>query len=153
MRLFPAWLLMAAVVLVASAGHAQTGGQTPAKRQAKAQIPKIECATATAPPEMVHCAEIRLKKADSDLAAALAKARAQIAKAKGAAPYDAPAWTAVLDDAHKTWLTYREADCKGLVPYEWQGGTGSSLAVFECMAQMTETRAYELSERYADGRW
>ena len=107
---------------------------------------------ATATPELNHCAEIRLKKADSELAAALVKVRTQIGKRAGAAPHDKPSWTVALDAADKTWKSYREADCKGLVPHEWQGGTGTTLAVLECMAQMTEQRAFEFSERYAEGR-
>ena len=80
------------------------------------------------------------------------RSRAQIAKRAGAAPHDRPSWTIALDAADKTWKSFREADCKGLVPHEWQGGTGTTLAVLECMAQMTEQRAFELTERYAEGR-
>lgn len=115
-------------------------------------VPKIDCANASATPELNHCAEIRLKKADSDLAAALEKARAQVGKRAGSDAGQRGKWTAGLDDAQKAWAAYREADCKGVVPYEWQGGTGATLAVLECMAQMTEARAYELTERYAEGR-
>lgn len=139
-------LLAVTLFATASASHGQSN------TKAKSQVPKIDCAAASATPELNHCAEIRLKKADSELAAALEKVRTQIAKRAGAAPLDAVSWTAGLDAAHKAWDAYRQTDCKGLVPYEWQGGTGTTLAVLECMAQMTEQRAFELSERYADGR-
>lgn len=141
--------LLAALLLL-GASTAQAAAQAQAK--AKTAVPKIDCAEATATPELNHCAEIRLKKADSELAGALAKAKAQIAKRAGSAPYDGPSWTAGLEAAQKAWSAYREADCKGLVPAEWQGGTGATLAVLECMAQMTEARAFEVTERYAEGR-
>jgi uncharacterized protein YecT (DUF1311 family) len=147
---FPRLALLVALVLAASAAVAQT--PAPGTIKSKTAVPKIDCTVATAPPELSHCAEIRLKKADSDLAAALDKARAQIAKRAAAAPHDQASWTKGLDDAHKAWTLYRVADCKGLVPNEWQGGTGAALAVLECMAQMTEQRSFELTERYAEGR-
>ena len=115
-------------------------------------VPKIDCANASATPELNHCAEIRLKKADSDLAAAVEKARGQVAKRAGSDAGERGKWTAGLDDAQKAWAAFREADCKGLVPYEWKGGTGTTLAVLEGMAQMTEALAFELTERYAEGR-
>ena len=115
-------------------------------------VPRIDCANASATPELNHCAEIRLKKADSDLSAAVEKARAQVGKRAGSDAGERGKWIAGLEDAQKAWAAYREADCKGVVPYEWQGGTGATLAVLECMAQMTEARAFELTERYAEGR-
>ena len=146
MRSSPAMLIAGCLMLAATQAPAQE------KAKGKAQVPRIECAEATATPELNHCAEIRLKKANSDLAAALEKVRVQLAKRAGAAPLDKASWTAGLDAAHTAWTAYREADCKGLVPYEWQGGTGTTLAVLECMAQMTEQRAFDLGERYAEGR-
>ena len=150
MRFLPALLFVLPILAATSASHGQSTG--PARANAKSQVPRIDCAMATATPELNHCAEIRLKKADSELAAALEKARAQITKRAGAKPYDPASWSTELNAAQKAWSTYREADCKGLVPHEWQGGTGTALAVLECMAQMTEARAFELTERYAEGR-
>jgi uncharacterized protein YecT (DUF1311 family) len=143
-------LLLLALAFGLSAAHAQTA--PPPNAKSKSAVPKIDCAVATATPELNHCAEIRLKKADSELAAALETVRNQIVKRAAAPPLDRTAWTAGLGDADKAWRAYREADCKGLVPYEWQGGTGTTLAVLECMAQMTEQRAFELTERYAERR-
>lgn len=150
MRLHHLSLLIIFLALGPSAGL----GQNPATATGttKTAVPKIDCAMATAAPELNHCAEIRLKKADSELAGALEKVRSQIVKRAGAAPHDRQTWITGLDAADKAWKIYREADCKGLVPFEWQGGTGSALAVLECMAQLTEQRAFELTERYADGR-
>ncbi len=152
MRLLPliTFLSIMATTLVGAPSHAQS--PKPAAGANKTAVPKIDCAMATATPELNHCAEIRLMKAEIDLAAALERVRMQIAKRAGAAPYDKQAWATALDAADKTWKIYRDADCKGLVPHEWQGGTGSTLAVLECIAQMTEQRAFELSERYAEGR-
>jgi uncharacterized protein YecT (DUF1311 family) len=152
MRLFPLMpcLLVVSATIAIAPVHGQSSKSTTGP--AKTAVPKIDCAMATATAELNHCAEIRLKKADSELSSALEKVRMQIAKRAGAAPYDKPTWTAAIDDADKTWKSYREADCKGLVPHEWQGGTGTALAVLECMAQMTEQRAFELTERYAERR-
>ena len=150
MRLHHLSLLTIFLAMGPTAGLGQS--PTATTGTTKTAVPKIDCAMATAAPELNHCAEIRLKKADSELAAALEKIRIQIVKRAGAAPHDHQAWITGLDAADKAWKIYREADCKGLVPYEWQGGTGATLGVLECMAQMTEQRAFELTERYADGR-
>jgi uncharacterized protein YecT (DUF1311 family) len=151
MRLTRALTIAVPLLLAASPGFGQ-GSDKSGSAKSKVQVPRIDCASASATPELNHCAEIRLKKADSELAAALEKVRVQAAKRAGAKPHDLASWMAGLDAAHKSWSAYREADCKGLVPYEWQGGTGTTLAVLECMAQMTEQRAFELTERYAEGR-
>ena len=145
-------LLAVAVLALVHVVSAQAPGLAQGKAKTKAAVPKIDCAEAVATPELSHCAEIRLRKAESELGVALAKARARIAKSKGAAPYDPANWTMEIEATQKAWAGFREADCKGLVPYEWQGGTGATLAVLECLAQMTEVRAFELSERYRDGR-
>ena len=150
MRFSPTLLLSTLLAIALSIVGAPS--QYVAADTSKTAVPRIDCAMATATPELNHCAEIRLKKADSELAAALERVRAQIGKRAGPPPYDKPTWTAAIVDADKTWKAYREADCKGLVPHEWQGGTGTALAVLECMAQMTEQRAFELTERYADRR-
>ena len=143
--------VVTAVVLALLHGAAAPAALAQGKQKGKA-VPKIDCAEATATPELNHCAEIRLKKADSELGAALGRARAKIAKTDSDKPYDPASWTAEVEAAQKAWAAFREADCKGLVPNEWQGGTGATLAVLECMAQMTEQRAFELTERYREGR-
>lgn len=140
--------LMLVLLTVASASVAAAQSKGPTNGTAKTAVPRIECASATAAPELNHCAGIRLKKADSELAAAVEKARAQIAKRANGEK--AGTWRLDLDAAQAAWITWREADCKGLVPHEWDGGTGTTLAVLECMAQMTEQRAYDLGERYAE---
>jgi uncharacterized protein YecT (DUF1311 family) len=147
-------LSLIAGLLTLSCAAAPVYGQSPkpATGTTRTAVPRIDCASASATPELNHCAEIRLKKADSELAAALEKVRAQIGRRAGAAPLDKQSWMIALDAADKTWRIYREADCKGLVPFEWQGGTGTTLAVLECMAQMTEQRGFELAERYVDRR-
>ena len=123
-----------------------------AQSQPKAAVPKIDCAAATATAELNHCAEIRLKKAEIDLATAMDKARTFIGRVQNAIPEVRTKWLGELADTQKAWSGYREADCKGLVPLEWQGGTGTTLAVLECMAQLTVARAYELNERYVERR-
>ena len=146
MRIDPTSAIALYLVLAVCAAHAEA---TP---KGKAAVPRIDCAAATDGPELTHCAEIRLKKADSDLATVLDKVKGQIGKRAGANTDERTRWATALDAAHTAWIAYREADCRELVPFEWKSGTGASLAVLECMAQMTEQRGFELTERYADGR-
>lgn len=142
--------MICCLLLASASAHGQGIGTQ--KPPGKTAVPRIDCAMASATPELNRCAEIRLQKADIELAAALEKARVQIGRRAQGGGDERGRWIAGLDAAQKAWAAWREADCKGLVPFEWQGGTGTTLAVLECMAQLTEQRAFELAERYAEGR-
>lgn len=56
-------------------------------------------------------------------------------------------WREEFERAQKAWLGFREADCGGLIGSEWQGGTGTGVAVAVCRLGKTEERAAELGRR------
>jgi uncharacterized protein YecT (DUF1311 family) len=115
---------------------------------AKASAQKLDC---TAPQDTVSqnaCAEKDLEAADAALNAAYKKALASIAKSDQSAPYDQKSWEAALRSSQRAWVAFRDADCKGDVPFLWSGGTGTTAAVLGCMTTKTKTRTEELNERY-----
>lgn len=118
----------------------------------RASAPAIDCAMASVPAELNYCADVRLKQADVELRTALTRAAARIGRFDTAKPDDRAKWKDALDASQRAWSSFRESDCKGVVPYEWQGGTGTTLAVLECMAQMTEQRVFDVNERYSESR-
>ena len=71
-----------------------------------------------------------------------------IAESDNPAPYSAQAWETELRTSQRAWIAFRDADCKGLVPMEWSGGTGTSYAVLGCMTALTKARTEALAERY-----
>lgn len=108
----------------------------------------IDCTDASTTVEMNFCSDKDFKAADAKLNAVYQKVLAQIATSGLEKPYDSQSWEAAMREAQRAWVAFRDADCKGVVPMEWSGGTGTSSAVSGCMTQKTEERIKELSERY-----
>jgi uncharacterized protein YecT (DUF1311 family) len=111
-------------------------------------LPNIDCSKATANAELNACAERQVNKADAKLNDAYQKALAYIAKTDGDKPYDAKSWADALRTSQRAWIAYRDADCNGLIPMSWGGGTGAMGAVLGCMQTKTEARTKELETVY-----
>jgi uncharacterized protein YecT (DUF1311 family) len=98
--------------------------------------------------EQQFCANQDFKTADRALNKAYQQALAKIAASDQPKPLDAKSWEAALRTAQRAWVAFREADCKGDVPFGWGGGTGTQTAVLGCMIGKTEQRTEELTMRY-----
>jgi uncharacterized protein YecT (DUF1311 family) len=116
---------------------------------AGAQTPNpIDCDKASTTVELNYCADIAFMKADGDLNDVYQKLIAGNAKAdRGEGQYSAAAWEKALRASQRAWVAFRDAECKDLVPIEWSGGTGTTMAVLGCMTAHTEARTKELRER------
>jgi uncharacterized protein YecT (DUF1311 family) len=112
---------------------------------ALAAEPAVDCDKATSTPELNQCADAALQAADAKLNAMYQKALVVIRKAGGEKPYDRKSWEDALKVSQRAWLAYRDADCDGLVPMSWGGGTGTTSAVLWCKTEKTETRTKELA--------
>jgi uncharacterized protein YecT (DUF1311 family) len=110
---------------------------------ATAQQPQT-CDTAVSTHELNQCSERAWQAADVKLNAAYAKAIASIRKSDGDTPFDRDSWEKALRDSQRAWVAFRDADCKGLIPMQWTGGTGTTSAVLWCMTTKTEVRTKEL---------
>jgi uncharacterized protein YecT (DUF1311 family) len=98
--------------------------------------------------ESNFCADKDFQRADAKLNEIYKKVLAQISEAGLEKPYDRHSWENALREGQRAWITFRDLDCKGAVPMEWSGGTGTTAAVLICMKEKTETRIKELEERY-----
>jgi uncharacterized protein YecT (DUF1311 family) len=98
--------------------------------------------------ESNFCADKDFQRADAKLNEIYKKVLAQISEAGLEKPYDRHSWENALREGQRAWITFRDLDCKGAVPMEWSGGTGTTAAVLICMKEKTETRIRELEERY-----
>ena len=112
---------------------------------ALAAEPDVDCDKAMSTPELNQCADATLQAADAKLNAMYQKALAVIRKTKSEQPYDRKSWEEALKVSQRAWLAYRDADCDGLVPMSWGGGTGTTSAVLWCKTEKTETRTKELA--------
>jgi uncharacterized protein YecT (DUF1311 family) len=134
-------LSVALITIITSVTLPPTGAQ--AKKA-------VACDRAMTTVELNACAEREFEVADAKLNAAYKKALAFIKLSGGDKPYDAASWEAALRTSQKAWLAYRDADCDGLMPMSWGGGTGTTSAVFGCRTTKTETRTQELIAITAD---
>jgi uncharacterized protein YecT (DUF1311 family) len=98
--------------------------------------------------EQQYCADNDFQAADKALNAAFKMALGQIAKSDQGKPYDSKSWEAAMRTSQRAWVAFRDADCKGDVPFGWSGGTGTTTAVLGCMIGKTKARTEELRERY-----
>ncbi|NJM34145.1 MAG: DUF1311 domain-containing protein [Rhodomicrobium sp.] len=116
---------------------------------ALAQTPNpIDCANASTTVEMNYCVDLEYQKADAALNEVYQQVLNGIRDGGGEAPYDPASWEKELVKAQRAWIAFRDADCKGLVPMEWSGGSGTTVAVLGCMIELTKERTRILGERY-----
>lgn len=116
--------------------------------------PAIDCAKATATPEIAFCAEKDFKAADTALndayRALLAKIDASAGSGDNAAATQARSWREAVTEAQRKWIAFRDADCAA-VGTAWNGGTGMGAAVSGCLAEATRARTAALKLRAQDG--
>ena len=116
--------------------------------QAAAAEPPQICDKAVSTPEINLCSERAWQAADAKLNAAFAKTIGAIRKSDQAKPYDPKRWEQALRASQRAWVAFRDADCKELVPMSWTGGTGTTVAVLDCMIDLTRVRTKTLMEIY-----
>jgi uncharacterized protein YecT (DUF1311 family) len=120
-----------------------------ASQPSLAQTPNpIDCSEAATTVEMNYCAERDYERADEKLNAIYQEVVAGIRDSDGQPPYDPKSWESELRNAQRSWIAFRDAECKGLVPMEWGGGTGTAVAVLSCMTELTEARTKAFQDRY-----
>jgi uncharacterized protein YecT (DUF1311 family) len=131
--------LLATMIIAASLAttHKVSAGQ-----------PRINCAKAYTTYEMNMCADRDYRSADAKLNRAYKDAQAQTRDRDLEKPYSSKEWKASLRSSQRDWIKHRDSDCKGLVPQEWSGGSGTTVAVLSCMTDKTVVRTNELKSRY-----
>jgi uncharacterized protein YecT (DUF1311 family) len=117
---------------------------------ASAVVAHADCRDPQSNAEMKICADKDWKKADGELnvayGKALAEAREMYRSTKATPGYEnMPDSEAMLRDAQRAWVSFRDANCK----YQYQiyyGGSHAGLAYLLCMADMTKARLKELRQ-------
>jgi uncharacterized protein YecT (DUF1311 family) len=122
---------------------------SPATLRVHADEP-IDCANAGTTVEMNFCADKDFRAADEKLNAVYKRVLARISEGDLEKPYDRVSWEEAMRASQRAWVAFRDADCKGAVPMEWSGGTGTTSAVLGCMAGKTDARIKELTDRYLE---
>jgi uncharacterized protein YecT (DUF1311 family) len=114
-----------------------------------AQTPNpIDCAETATTVEMNYCAERDYERVDEKLNAIYQEVVAGLRTSDGRPPYDPKNWESELRNAQRSWIAFRDAECKGLVPMEWGGGTATAAAVLICMTELTKARIKAFRDRY-----
>ena len=105
---------------------------------------KLDCKAAVTTVDLNACAEIELEAADADLNAAYKKALEKIKKHDHDKPFDAKAYETAFRAAQRAWVAYRDADCKGVVPFVAGGGTATTGEILGCLTDKTKARTAEI---------
>jgi uncharacterized protein YecT (DUF1311 family) len=108
----------------------------------------INCAKAASTVEMNFYADRDFKAADNALNATYSAALDSLKTRDLEKPYDAGSFEEAMRASQRTWVAYRDADCKDLVAQEWSGGTGATSAILQCMTDMTIQRTKEIRQQF-----
>jgi uncharacterized protein YecT (DUF1311 family) len=98
--------------------------------------------------EMTQCIWERFEAADAELNVVWKQVDATIAPSEFLPAEQAREWKAKLLNAQRAWVTFKEEDCRGVVAYEWFGGSGANAAIGACLYAYTSERTDDLRERY-----
>ena len=109
-----------------------------------------DCGRARTNAEMTACAWQKYERIDAALNKVYQSALKVIADSGGEPPFDARRWEALMRKTQRAWIAFRDAECKELTRAEFGGGSGTGLAVAECMSALTEARIEALRERYVE---
>jgi len=115
---------------------------------ADAQKDRVDCNNPITNIEIGACLDRDLKAADTELNRVYQIARDTIERSDHLPPDLKAEWKVALRDAQRLWISYRDADCRALIKYEWWGGSGTSIAVLSCLLEKTQNRVSELRARY-----
>lgn len=137
-KLIPAGLAVAFALMVPAG---------PSSAQDKKQSSAADaCSKASSTYEINDCLAKAFTKADEALNR---QYRQALDKAGSSTAIDDPKvraeWQKSIRDAQRGWIAYKDARCKGEVPFEWYGGTGATAASLSCLIAETEKRMRELA--------
>jgi uncharacterized protein YecT (DUF1311 family) len=110
--------------------------------------PPVDCSAPRNTYENNICADRDFQAADVRLNKIYQRVLGHIRDNGTEKPYDSASWEAAMKASQRAWVAFRDADCMGVVPMEWSGGTGTSAAVLGCMTEKTEARIKEFAIRY-----
>ncbi|WP_407495278.1 lysozyme inhibitor LprI family protein [Pseudooceanicola sp. MF1-13] len=103
----------------------------------------LDCSSAVTQADMVACAQSEYEAVDADLNDAY---RFAMRKAKGLdefMPDQKPGFVAVLRDAQRAWIPFRDKACTAQA-YKYSGGSMERLEYISCLTMMTERRTDDL---------
>jgi len=106
----------------------------------------IDCAKAMSTVEINFCADKDYQAADKVLNETYALALKFTRDRNLEKPYDAKSFEEALRNAQRSWIAYRDAECKGVVPQQFAGGTITTSAILGCMTRETVRRTKELKD-------
>ncbi len=98
--------------------------------------------------EISACLSALLKTADADLNRVYKQAMASIDQADYMDADERENWKTSLQNAQRSWIKFKEADCSELIFYEWWGGSGAGIASLGCQIDATRLRVDDLKSRY-----
>jgi uncharacterized protein YecT (DUF1311 family) len=109
---------------------------------------QFNCDNVTSNAEATECSGREFTRADRELNEVYQEALEIVSEHGTEWRTSAEEWEEKLRASQRAWLAFRDADCKVLTRIEWDGGSGTGLAITTCMTELTRTRIKALRERY-----
>lgn len=107
---------------------------------------QADCTSAVTQIELNSCAEQEWSRADTALNKAYQNAMADLKRTLADRPDDRATETALLRDAQRAWIAFRDANC-AVAGYPMRGGSAEPLLIYACLRDMTLARTEDLNRR------
>jgi len=98
--------------------------------------------------ELADCLKSASERSERDLAAAVEAATKTIDAHTDLKPAQKARWKRVLNDAEAQWLTWRDAECQDVAPFEAGMGAKGADPRLACLIDENARRRADLAERY-----
>jgi len=97
---------------------------------------------------MTECIWDHYEAADAELNEVWKQVLTTIGPSESMSAEQAAEWKAELVAAQRSWVTFKDKDCKGAVAYERFGGSDANAAIGACLFNHTSARTDDLRQRY-----
>lgn len=107
--------------------------------------PDVDCANATAQPDLNTCAYQEYRAADSELNKVYKQAMTAVQNIDEELDGADVGAVEALKKAQRAWITYRDGQCE-LAGFQARGGQAEPMLISGCLAELTQKRTGELQE-------
>ncbi|OCP02396.1 MULTISPECIES: lysozyme inhibitor LprI family protein [unclassified Ensifer] len=106
---------------------------------------KVDCARATAQPDLNACAYQEYEAADTELNRVYKQAMTAVHTIDNERDGADVGAVEALKKAQRAWITYRDGQCE-LAGFQARGGQAEPMLVSGCLSELTQKRTAELKE-------
>ncbi len=102
------------------------------------------CAEQSSTQDISQCLGRQYAEADAELNMVWKQVLAMISGSTHIPVNDRRSWKHNITEGQRFWVKFKEAECKGSVPYKYWQGTMASVESLSCLLRLTVVRTFEL---------